>query len=900
MKISKRLKLHIFYVLGLMILFSCTDNYNKKEIYQSDTFTLFPDKVVQGVYESKALSNKEIISNYRSETGAKINPRINFKFSINGKDNELPSGIHHSVVILPDTKQEKNILIKFGTPYQDETNVPDSIYLPTNAKINVKLDLREVFKAFEEEGYFTNFNGIKLYKEDFKAVYIAGNAAPLSWDFDNLVNHPELALKDDDGDGIYEITLVLNKPTTQQPKQHWKLTKDISKHPAYTSPYVMMDALYNLSLEEMENNIEADSTFRMGKGWEGVWTRDVSYSIILSMAVLEPEVAKKSLMRKVKNKRIIQDAGTGGAYPVSTDRVIWATAAWEIYKVTGDETWLKTCYEIIKNTLEDDQLNVFDSATGLMRGESTFLNWREQTYPKWMQPVDIYESMALGTNIVHFQADRVLASMAERLQDTLTAGKYQLLADSLKQNINRHFWLEDKGYYGQYIYGGVNKILSKRSDALGEALSVLFDIADKEQQANIITRTPVVPYGIPCVYPQTTFTPSYHNNAIWPFVQAYWTLAAGKASNEGATVAGLAALLRPTALFLTNKENFGANDGDYTRTQVNSSEMLWSLSGNLAVVYKMLFGMNFDPDGLRFKPYVPKVLRGERKLTQFKYRNAVLSITISGYGDAITSVNIDGEEQKEAYIPGDIKGQHDIVIVLSDNQLPKGNKNLIANKVAISMPTLSYENSLLKWPAIEGAKSYRVLKNGEANTLIENNEIAILQNEFAEYQVIAIDSTGLESFASRPYTAFSPGLAHVFEMEDFVKASRKKYPGYSGKGFIEISSAINDSISMRVNIPEEGDYAISFKYANGNGPINTDNKCAIRTLALNGNFLGTVIFPQRGKDEWSDWGYSNKIISHLEKGEQELKLLFKQPTNNNMNGVTNTALLDYLSIVKIK
>jgi len=96
-----------------------------------------------------------------------------------------------------------------------------------------------------------------------------------------------------------------------------------------------------MALEEMINVVEPDSTFRTGKAWAGVWTRDISYSIILSMAALQPLVAKYSLMRKVKNGRIIQDTGTGGAYPVSSDRIVWAVAAWEFYKVTGSEDWLK-------------------------------------------------------------------------------------------------------------------------------------------------------------------------------------------------------------------------------------------------------------------------------------------------------------------------------------------------------------------------------------------------------------------------------------------------------------------------------------------------------------------------------------------------------------------------------
>ena len=123
--------------------------------------------------------------------------------------------------------------------------------------------------------------------------------------------------------------------------------KNISAFPKYQSQYPISDAVYNLAIEEMMNAVEPDSTFRTGKEWAGVWTRDISYSIILSMAYLQPQVAKNSLLKKVnKRGRIIQDTGTGGAWPVSTDRMIWATAAWELYKATGDEDWLRQAYQL--------------------------------------------------------------------------------------------------------------------------------------------------------------------------------------------------------------------------------------------------------------------------------------------------------------------------------------------------------------------------------------------------------------------------------------------------------------------------------------------------------------------------------------------------------------------------
>ena len=66
--------------------------------------------------------------------------------------------------------------------------------------------------AFKKQGFYTTFKGEKIYQQDFKHVYVAGGTAPLSWDFDNLANKPELELKDPDGDGIYEATLTLNQP----------------------------------------------------------------------------------------------------------------------------------------------------------------------------------------------------------------------------------------------------------------------------------------------------------------------------------------------------------------------------------------------------------------------------------------------------------------------------------------------------------------------------------------------------------------------------------------------------------------------------------------------------------------------------------------------------------------
>src|SRR5260370_36806783 len=108
-------------------------------------------------------------------------------------------------------------------------------------------------------------------------------------------------------------------------------------------------------------------------------------------------------------------------------------------------------------------------------------------------------------------------------------------------------------------------------------------------------------------------------------------MASVKAGNQTSLLRAISAIYRPAALFLTNKENLVATDGDYAGTQINSSNMLWSLSGNIALVYKVLFGIHYNENSLQFMPFVPKALAGERSLEHFKYRKAVLNISMQGF-----------------------------------------------------------------------------------------------------------------------------------------------------------------------------------------------------------------------------------------------------------------------------
>ena len=427
------------------------------------------------------------------------------------------------------------------------------------------------------------------------------------------------------------------------------MTEDISELPQYTAENMpISEALYNLTMQEVLENIFTENShitgepievFYTGANWPKVWTRDTAMSVQYALAWALPEQSGNSLLQKIQGdpREWTEDTGTGGSYPNSTDRIIMALAGWEIYLATGDTEFLETIYDVTAYTLEKDLHVAYDPNTGLFKGETSGLDHRSKTYPDWMDEgyfSDIMESKASGTNIEYAVAFKVLEQASEILgKDPAETEKWAKHFEDLKQAINENFWVEDGGYYASWQYPEyMGNVLAEKTDVIATGYAIYYDIATPEMAERLMENYPLVKYGANTVYPQKRgkqFGAIYHNRGVWPGWEATLMEGAMKAGNHELADEIMKSIMSAAARNLSNEEVINHETGAGN----DAHRQLWSVAGHMAAFYRVLFGMTYELDGIHFAPYVPDWMVGPFELSNYTYRDANLTVTVSGQGD---------------------------------------------------------------------------------------------------------------------------------------------------------------------------------------------------------------------------------------------------------------------------
>lgn len=544
--------------------------------------------------------------------------------------------------------------------------------------------------------------------------------------------------------------------------------------------------------------------FETGLKWPYVWTRDLSYAIDLGLWRFDPARSRNGLKFKLSDVRVpsapqglyaMQDTGSGGSWPISTDRVVWFLGARHLL---DDQAFAADVYKALGNTLAQDRQYVFDAAFGLYRGETSFLDWREQTYPAWTadEVTFIAQSFALSTNVLHYQALQLAASLADAHHDAKAAAGYRTDAKALKAAINAHFWRADRGMYMSYIGGDGTPYDSY--DLLGIALAVDSGVAEGERARQTLANYPAWPAGGPVIWPERSDQPIYHNRAIWPFVSAY-ALRAARITGQPARIAHeIASVLRGAALYGSNMENYElltqgqhVDEGKLSGPVVNSPRQLWSVAAALAVVTEGVFGLNEDGS---VEPKLPTalvpMLFGQRRMITLDLRDRQITLQL----------------------PEKVTGN----LLVADRTRTQGTATTVTLK-AVQVPDAPLRTDAPLYAPVAPAAPL-VRADGDGWKITTDGKVRLYLNGHVHGD---IDST-----ATLPK---QPGLA-------CLSATRVDAHGleslHSPDTCVGETAKVTGNWPRTWTAPASGRYRVALDYANDHGPINTGITAAVKMLEV--------------------------------------------------------------------
>lgn len=756
-------------------------------------------------------------------------------------------------------------------------------------------------------------------------------------------------------------TLSTTQPLQDDLPANPRTVSEQAGAPTTRTGHDMFDALHALALEEVrENSVDriedfafndgnpvdcggSAGCFETGRKWKYVWTRDTAYSVHLGLAAVDPARSRGSLEFKLSERRgggdpeIVQDTGTGGSWPISTDRVSWAVGAWELlHHLSGSErdAFRDDALAALEGTLERDRIVAYDPEDGLYRGEQSFLDWREQTYPEWVDGdvVHVGMSKALGTNLLHFRAMELAAALAEETGDAATRDRYAGWAADLRQAIRDRFWLEDEGGYSTLITTGLDPAPTRRFDLLGSAFAVLFGVATGDQTQRILASYPHYGPGAPVIWPQQQATPIYHNRGEWPFVTAYWLRAAAAAGNGTVADKMVRALMRGAALNLSNMENFEAGSGDHYVEEgatsgpvVNSQRQLWSVAGYLSMVHHTIFGMAAEGGGIRVRPFITAELRTSLfagtdtlVLNDYPYRGQRITVVVHLPSDAGTGPlpierwELDGTDNGGSF--------------LAEADLGETNRVDVFLGTGTSAAGDITEVSDTDWRQVFGPRTPRITDVSASGsdltlTLDTNGEDAgtvrwriyrdgvVVADELAggttSWTDTGVDATGERSpcyTAELTFTSSGNHSQHAppvcwwgssFGRITTVDASAMTNVGGDGSSshgrfHYEPWGDPGDSLTVDGFSPSQsGTHLLQVTFGNGAGGVTTGVTCAVKRVTVidegTGDTVadGTVMMPHLGT--WDRWEDSSFMAAELDAARTYRIVIASDPSRANMS-----------------
>ncbi|MFW6303855.1 MAG: MGH1-like glycoside hydrolase domain-containing protein [Candidatus Sumerlaeota bacterium] len=375
----------------------------------------------------------------------------------------------------------------------------------------------------------------------------------------------------------------------------------------------LIKRLWKIALDDVEQNIvETQNGIYLGAGTHfgvTVYTRDISYSGILGVNDIYPEMMRRSLemtrdvrlrlgfraarqyaIDEIDAPWIEEDLSESefknkydtNSYTRRTDDVVWLWAFEDLIDKTGpaEADW-QYIHRVGSQCFETLYEPFFDPDDGLYRGQASFIDiaWEDghsSGYPQGLNIADTVLLKASSTNCLYVKGLEVMARACRELARDDEAAEWRKRADDLRRAILDELLLDDGTLA---YYKDRHGKLEERREALGAALAVLLDVVEGEQAKTMLGDYPITDAGVALIHMFYDDERFYHNNSAWPFVDTFFLWAWEKATGEDRTAENAALLGRTCAV-----------DGSFhelvnykTKEIAGSAHQLWSAAGFINV-----------------------------------------------------------------------------------------------------------------------------------------------------------------------------------------------------------------------------------------------------------------------------------------------------------------------------
>ena len=312
---------------------------------------------------------------------------------------------------------------------------------------------------------------------------------------------------------------------------------------------------------------------------------------------------------------------------------------------------------------------------------------------------------------------------------------------------------------------------------------------------------------------------------MWPAVQALWTIAAASVNNDDMVRAGMAALYRAQALFQSR----------HITIQGKTRNDLLCAASNQAILLRVIAGINFTADGIEINPCVPACLSGDKVIKGFRLGKATLNITISGTGNIVESVSVDGNPMEGNFIAASLTGNHSVEVKLAKGKV---NHGITIAKTPIVLPP----SPEMVWTADSGyitdyvtSGRYMMLVNGKFNYSLGDIAFAIPSTkQTVEVSVVRANKYGF-GFMARPHMVVRSELH-------------------------EQRINVRDSLDININVEHAGDHLLQVDYT-------TTGQCDAMLVNINSHPQGTLLMPAG-----NDTLHSNIVNVKLLRGSNRIVL----------------------------